>query len=419
MTEQIKIGPLIRERRLSLGLKQAALARDVGISASYLNLIEHDRRRIGGKLLVAIAKALGLDPQVLTRARLDPMTADLQALAKSHHMPVETAQIDDFATRFPGWAAALTAQAARIADLEQMLGGLDERLTHDPQLSADMTDMLAAISAIRSTASILIASPEIDAGWRRRFDGNIDTESRRLAESSARMAARFEHLARAPLDQATPLEAARALLDSASYHFAQIESRGAEAVSTVLAGADQPLTRRMLEVYARDADHMPLAPFDAAARELDYDPAALGTHFAAPLPSVFRRLASLPGAADRPDIGLVACDTAGAVVFAKAPRGFDLPRGDAPCPLWPLFDALSQNGQPIRCAVQSADDTRFDTFAICEPRGPAQFGTPVTHVAWMLLIARNTDGTARRVGATCRLCAVRDCAARREPSILT
>ena len=41
-------GNRIRERRLVLGMKQADLAEAVGISASYLNLIEHNRRRIGG-----------------------------------------------------------------------------------------------------------------------------------------------------------------------------------------------------------------------------------------------------------------------------------------------------------------------------------------------------------------------------------
>ncbi|WP_299075642.1 helix-turn-helix transcriptional regulator, partial [uncultured Paraglaciecola sp.] len=58
-------GSRIRERRLVLGQKQAALAKTVGISAAYLNLIEHNRRRVGDSLLDAIAKALKTDPAVL------------------------------------------------------------------------------------------------------------------------------------------------------------------------------------------------------------------------------------------------------------------------------------------------------------------------------------------------------------------
>ncbi|MGB5871554.1 MAG: helix-turn-helix transcriptional regulator, partial [Albidovulum sp.] len=40
-------GTRIRDRRLLLGQKQADLARKVGISPAYLNLIEHNRRRVG------------------------------------------------------------------------------------------------------------------------------------------------------------------------------------------------------------------------------------------------------------------------------------------------------------------------------------------------------------------------------------
>ena len=47
-------GNRIRERRLVMGMKQADLAAAAGISPSYLNLIEHNRRRIGGKLLIAL-----------------------------------------------------------------------------------------------------------------------------------------------------------------------------------------------------------------------------------------------------------------------------------------------------------------------------------------------------------------------------
>lgn len=60
MARDALTGTRIRERRAMGGLKQSDLARQIGISASYLNLIEHNRRRIGGKLLLDIAAALGL-----------------------------------------------------------------------------------------------------------------------------------------------------------------------------------------------------------------------------------------------------------------------------------------------------------------------------------------------------------------------
>ncbi len=59
-------GSRIRERRLARGMRQVELARAVGISAAYLNLIEHNRRRIGGKLLVNLARVLEVEPAQLT-----------------------------------------------------------------------------------------------------------------------------------------------------------------------------------------------------------------------------------------------------------------------------------------------------------------------------------------------------------------
>ncbi|MEM6666746.1 MAG: helix-turn-helix transcriptional regulator, partial [Pseudomonadota bacterium] len=58
-------GTRIRARRLDVGLRQAALARACGVSPSYLNLIEHNRRRIGGKLLNLIAETLEIDAAAL------------------------------------------------------------------------------------------------------------------------------------------------------------------------------------------------------------------------------------------------------------------------------------------------------------------------------------------------------------------
>ena len=54
------IGPRIRDRRRALGITQASLAARVEISPSYLNLIEGNKRNIGGALLRRIADELGL-----------------------------------------------------------------------------------------------------------------------------------------------------------------------------------------------------------------------------------------------------------------------------------------------------------------------------------------------------------------------
>lgn len=70
-------GTRIRERRIMQGMRQAELAQKAGISASYLNLIEHNRRRIGGKLLLSLAEVLGVEPSILSEGAEAAMLATL------------------------------------------------------------------------------------------------------------------------------------------------------------------------------------------------------------------------------------------------------------------------------------------------------------------------------------------------------
>ncbi|MBN9022089.1 MAG: helix-turn-helix transcriptional regulator, partial [Rhizobiales bacterium] len=71
------IGQRIRKRRQEMRLSQAALAAEVGISASYLNLIEHNRRTIGGALLHRIAERLALDSRALAGTEEARLIAEL------------------------------------------------------------------------------------------------------------------------------------------------------------------------------------------------------------------------------------------------------------------------------------------------------------------------------------------------------
>ncbi len=78
MAGMASVGIRIRERRVNIGLKQSELAEKVGISASYLNLIEHNRRRIAGRLLLNLADALGVDPVALSEGAQASLVARLQ-----------------------------------------------------------------------------------------------------------------------------------------------------------------------------------------------------------------------------------------------------------------------------------------------------------------------------------------------------
>ncbi|WP_040817130.1 short-chain fatty acyl-CoA regulator family protein [Litoreibacter arenae] len=426
MPKSALTGSRIREHRLMRGIKQADLARSIGISASYLNLIEHNRRRIGGKTLRALSEVLKIDASTLTQGAERAVVTELQdAAASDSEVAVELDQIDDLVARFPGWAAKITAQHRRLRALEQTMGGLNDRLTHDPVLSEKMHEVLSTVSAIRSTASILVGTPDLGTDWQARFHSNIDTESRRLAESSASMASHLDRLSRRDTGRATPLEAVFAAFDGRGHHLAELEE-GADPAELadklpVLDSAEaRSLARRYFETYRADARAMPLAEFEAAAQDAHLDPAALAGQFGVPLEAVFRRLASLPRSATLPDIGLVTCDASGALLVRKSPSGLALPWFGAGCPLWPLFAALSSPGVPLRRVVETEDGAQFVAMALAHPSGPLRFDRPPVYHATMLLVAQDDQSHTNTlpVGSSCRVCTRDDCDARREPTVL-
>ena len=60
------IGSRIRKERRSKGLSQSVLSKNLGISASYLNLLESGRRTITVPLLIKIGNELSLSLKDLT-----------------------------------------------------------------------------------------------------------------------------------------------------------------------------------------------------------------------------------------------------------------------------------------------------------------------------------------------------------------
>ena len=63
----LKIGPKIKSFRRQMGLQANKLAEQLGISASYLNLIESGKRKIDGDLLLKVCEELKIELSDLTK----------------------------------------------------------------------------------------------------------------------------------------------------------------------------------------------------------------------------------------------------------------------------------------------------------------------------------------------------------------
>ena len=63
--QKIFAGPRIRRIRIAKGLTQTAMAEGLGISPSYLNLIERNQRPLTVQLILKLASVYKVDPHEL------------------------------------------------------------------------------------------------------------------------------------------------------------------------------------------------------------------------------------------------------------------------------------------------------------------------------------------------------------------
>lgn len=425
-------GTRVRERRLALGLRQAEIARVVGISASYLNLIEHNRRRVGADVLAALSAALAVPVEQLAEGAEGGLADDLRAAAAAVEAlggaAPELDRVDEFAGRFPGWAGVVAALQRRASGLERSVEALNDRMSHDPHLSASIHEVLSALSSVRSTAAILAETEDIEAEWRARFHRNLHQDSERMAAGAEALVAWLdgsEQAAEAGI--AAPLEEMEGWLAGRGWQVAEIEAGGTGALEAEIAqlasGAARELARGWLARAAADAAALPMARLLAVAggvpdRVPDRvpDPMAIAAECGVAVDLVFRRLALVPGRG----FGLVVCDASGTLLFRRPAEDFPLPRFGAACPLWPLYAALGRPGSAIAAdvAVAGRQGRRFHVLAHAVTLHPQGFGGVELREASMLILPATGTGEAMTVGSSCRICPRPACPARREPSIV-
>lgn len=420
-------GSRIRERRLALGLRQGALAESVGVSPSYLNLIEHNHRRIGGKLLLQLARVLEVEASALTDGVDAGISELLDAAARAlGDVPAETARIDELVARFPGWTALIAAQEARARSLEGQIDALRDRLAHDPALAEAMHEVLSSVAAIRTTADILVREADLDPAWRGRFHRNLHEDAERLSARATGLLAQFEAPG-AGTDVSAPEETVEAMFEAAGHYFAEIEAAGdgaGAAIEAVLARSagmeDGPARARAetrLRAYAKDAQCLPMAEFAPIAEAAGYDPARVLAETGGDVALVLRRMASLPAGDDVPALGLAICDASGALLHRKRVQGFAMPRVAAGCPLWPLYRVLGRVGQADMAVIETPQGARFKAWAVAQPVGEGlAFGGVPRVEATMLVMPVGAEAVEAEViagGPGCGICPREGCVARR------
>jgi predicted transcriptional regulator/transcriptional regulator with XRE-family HTH domain len=187
------IGLRISSKRRASGLSQAELARRAGISASYLNLIERNKRHVGGSLLIRLAEALELDIGELSGDAEHRLIAEVEeALADPLLSGLGAPSAHDLVAQQPAAALAIARLHRAYQGAQANADDYADRLRADPLLAQMLHGVLSGITAVRSSAEILEDVADLDEAERRHFIQSIARGTRGLSETARGLVGQFE-----------------------------------------------------------------------------------------------------------------------------------------------------------------------------------------------------------------------------------
>lgn len=435
-------GHAVRRLRRAQGLTQIAFAEAVDISASYLNLIEHNQRPLTASLLLRLAERFDIDPRRLgaeepaggidgLRRRLaDPIFADIG---------IDRAEMAEWLAAAPGGVEAFARAYDRLREGGGGSGGeaqfqppavlavrqeierwrnhfadLDaaaEALADELRLGAgDLYGAIAERLRIKHQLSIRILPAEIMPDRLRRLD--LHARQVQLSE----------------------------MLDPAArtFQIASIlaQNEASKEIDALVAGAAfgdrtaERLYRRHLNAYFAAAMMMPYARFLRACEQSGYDLLLLQRRFGAGFEQVAHRLTTLQrvGARGLPFF-MLRIDRAGQVSkrYAGASSA-PLVEAEGRCPLWRVHGVFERPGEIRTHLVELEGGERWFTLARTVERpglatSPASaiFGVVLgvrADLAQPLAYARGLDlaaSEATPIGLGCAACHIPDCAQRGAP----
>lgn len=360
-------GPALRRLRKREGLTQAAMAAMLGISPSYLNLIERNQRPLSARVLMQVIEQFEFDPRSL---RDDEAVGGIDGLARRlsdkrfADLGIDREEAQEFLAAAPQAAAAFArlydqigsdhshhdragnddaSAAARRAverwqnhfsDLDHAAEDLaDELRLSRGEISAALGDRLRE----KHQLSVRILPAEVMPGQVHRLD--LHARQLQLSEMLPGAARRFQ-IAR---------------------QVGALEQR--EAIETLVAGANLASSeaknhlREHITDYVAGALLMPYRRFLRACEQTSYDLAVLQRRFAVNFLQVAQRLTTLGRVGER---GLpffaATIDRAGRLTgFTAGASSAAYPLDAARWPAWVPFAAFERPGTVLTQAVTVAD----------------------------------------------------------------
>ena len=445
---KIFAGARVKRLRMRLALSQTQMAADLGVSPSYLNLIERDQRPLTVQVLLKLSSVYGIDvgelsgeDRAATGERLREVFSD-PLLAGELASPSELSELAEAAPNAARGVARLheayREALERLSDLSQLMAAGGDappeaaaRLPY-AQALAYFEEAGPWFPELEETAEAIAErlqprddpAAALKAHLRDAF--GVDTRilpSHVMAVEQARYdrhSLRFFISERVPLIERPFLMARQAAL---------LGHRELLDTMTGSAGLTEPEAARIVRLgFARRLAEAMLAPaprFAEAARSTGCDLVRLSERFVLRPSRIMARLAALgAGGSGLPAAFVVVMDESGGVLSRVPGAGFPFPRLGPLCARLPLFDAL-RPGQPQRAELVLPDGSAFLVAATAEEGEWREHLPPPRRLA-MIGFRREEAGvlaqgwpalSARPIGVTCRLCERLDCAHRVHPPV--
>lgn len=452
MAEQkVFLGPRVRRIRNSLGLTQSAMAGELGISPSYLNLIERNQRPLTVPLIIKLSSVFKIDPQELqvegagTLSALKEVFADpllMGELPGDQELVEVTDAAPNAASGIVKLYRAYREQQERLSDLSAMLAKNDgspqisgSRLPIDivRQVFEERPNYFGRIDeAAEKFSEEFISSDEPETSlrnWLKSKHGisvrilpvkTMPNLRRRLDRHSMRL---FLSARLSLPDRLREIAIETAMLALAKPIQDELEGlnlQGDEAIR---------LARSELSRYAAHALVMPYAAFQSSAKRNEYDIDALSAQFNVSFQQAATRVTSLQRA-DLPGVPffIMEIDHAGNIVRRAGAKGYPRSQFGGACPKHAVYSVFSLPGQVFTNEIELPDGARFVTLSCTVDGLRGAMNDPIRRTAIMLCcaseyagqvgFASNLDGLHKvDVGPACRLCERQGCMSRAAPSV--
>ena len=383
--KKLFLGARLKRLRRELDLTQSRMAEELGVSASYLNLLERNQRPVTAQVLLRLADAYDLDLRTLSSdgdtagaAGLeevfgDPLFSDLKP---SRHEITELAEQSPMAAEAFVRLYRAYVDGRRMADL-----GVFQRpedLAHSPRLAPSdwVRDVIQShrnhFPELDETgeafaAELNPAPQDFSAAARARLEAKFGVRvSVMPVDLMGDSVRRFDHHRKRLILSEVLTGSGRNF--ALAYQLAILE-HGALIDSLVERAAPpdratKSLLRVALANYLAAATIMPYEAFHAAVEKMNYDVELVRARFGVSYEQACHRLTTLarPGARGVPFF-MIRVDAAGNISKRFASSAFPFSRFGGACPRWNIHSTFRTPGKIIHQIVETSDGERYFTLS--------------------------------------------------------